>query len=109
MVIAWVLSLLVLLASLLGHLEHLLALEMMALNTFEQSAQKMIASEKSLVECEQHLFNLTTKVRDLCHVQSAGKNLWLISTKEKPSIEVLVFLDDRTHLTSRLSWRQKFD
>lgn len=109
MVIAWVLSLLVLIASLLGHLEHLLALEVIAFNTFEQSAKRMIASEKILVECEQHLFNLAKEIGDSCHVQSAGKNLWLISTKEKPSIEVLVFLDDQTHLTSRLSWRQKFD
>lgn len=109
MVIAWVLSLLVLIASLLGHLEHLLALEMIAFNTFEQSAKRMIASEKTLVKCEQHLFNVASEIGDSCHIQSAGKNLWLISTKEKPSLEVLVFLDDRTHLTGRLSWRQKFD
>jgi hypothetical protein len=45
----------------------------------------------------------------VCHVQSSGKNLWLISTKGKPSIEVAILMDDKTHITTRLNWRQKFD
>ena len=109
MMIAWVLSLLVLLATILGHLERLLTLEVIALSTFEQSQKQFIDAEKSLLECERNLSNIALIENNACHVQSSGKNLWLISTKGKLSIEVAVLMDDKTHITTRLNWRQKFD
>jgi hypothetical protein len=109
MMIAWVLSLLVLLATVLGHLERLLTLEVIALSTFEQSHKQFIDAEKSLLECERNLSNVAVIENNACHIQSSGKNLWLISTKGKPSIEVAVLMDDKTHITTRLNWRQKFD
>jgi len=108
-IIAWVLSLLVLLATMLMHLERLLTIELLAFNTYQQSASQFIASEKSLIECEKNLTNMTIMENDLCHVRSVRKNLWLLSSKQKPHLEVLVFLDDETHLATRLSWRQAFD
>lgn len=109
MIIAWVLSLLVLLATALGHLERLLTLETIALSTFEQSHKQFIVAEKSLLDCEKRLSNVTLIESDGCHIQSSGKNLWLISTKGKSSLEALVFMDDKTHIAMRLNWRQKFD
>ena len=109
MIIAWVLSLLLLLSSLLHHLERLAALEVLSVSTYLQSHQQFIAAEKAILECEQHLSNLSGLENRACHIQSAGKNLWLISSKEKPILEVLVFLDEQTNQVTRLNWRQQFE
>ena len=109
MIIAWVLSLLTLLSMLVMQLERLAALEVMSANTYAEAQKGFIAAEKNLIECEQHLSNSTPLVNSTCHIQSAGKNLWLISSKSKPSLETLIFLDDKTHIATRLNWRQKFE
>ena len=108
-IIAWVLSLLTLLSMLVIQLERLAALEVMSVNTYTQSQKEFIAAERSLIECEQHLSNITVLASTTCDIQSAGKNLWLISSKLKPSLEILVFLDEKTNITTRLNWRQKFE
>jgi hypothetical protein len=108
-IIAWVLSLLTLLSMLVIQLESLAALEVMSVNTYTQSQKEFIAAEQSLIECEQHLSNITVLASTTCDIQSAGKNLWLISSKSKPSLEILVFLDEKTNITTRLNWRQKFE
>lgn len=109
MIIAWVLSLLTLLSMLVMQLERLAALEVISVNTYVEAQKGFIAAEKSLLECEQHLSNITALDSPTCHIQSAGKNLWLISSKSKPSLETLIFLDDKTHIATRLNWRQKFE
>ena len=108
-IIAWVLSLLTLLSMLVIQLERLAALEVMSVNTYAESQKRFIAAEQSLLKCEQHLSNITALDSPTCHIQSAGKNLWLISSKSKPSLEILVFLDEKTHIATRLNWRQKFE
>ena len=108
-IIAWVLSLLTLLSMLVIQLERLAALEVMSVNTYTQSQKEFIAAEQSLIECEQHLSNITVLASTTCDIQSAGKNLWLISSKLKPSLEILVFLDEKTYIATRLNWRQKFE
>jgi len=108
-IIAWVLSLLTLLSMLVIQLERLATLEVMSVNTYTQSQKEFIAAEQSLIECEQHLSNITVLARTTCDIQSAGKNLWLISSKSKPSFEILVFLDEKNNITTRLNWRQKFE
>lgn len=109
MIIACVLSLLTLLSMLVMQLERLAALEVMSVNTYTQSQKEFIAAEQSLIECEQHLSNITVLASTTCDIQSAGKNLWLISSKSKPSLEILIFLDEKTNITTRLNWRQKFE
>lgn len=109
MMIAWVLSLLFLLSSLVHHLERLAALEAISVSSYLKSHQQFIAAEKALFECERHLSNISGLENTACHVQSAGKNLWLVSNKEKPVLEVLVFLDEQTNLSTRLNWRQQFE
>ena len=108
-IIAWVLSLLTLLSMLVIQLERLAALEVMSVNTYTQSQKEFIAAEQSLIECEQHLSNITVLASTTCDIQSAGKNLWLISSKSKPSLEILVFLDEKTNIATRLNWRQSFE
>lgn len=109
MIIAWVLSLLMLLASLVNILERSVALELISLHATIDSGKKLITSEKSLLECEENLGNIAVLNHSTCHIQSAGKNLWLISTKEKPTLEVLVVLDEKTKQVTRLNWRQEFE
>ena len=109
MIIAWILSLLLLLSTLIIQLERLAALEVISTNTYIESQKQFIAAEKAILECERHLSHLSSLDNASCHIQSAGKHLWLISSKEKPRIEVLVFLDEQTHKVSRLNWRQNFE
>ena len=108
-IIAWVLSLLTLLSMLVIQLERLVALEVMSVNTYAQAQKEFIAAEKALLECEQHISNITALVNPTCHIQSAEKNLWLISSKSKPSLEILILVDAKTNIATRLNWRQNFE
>ena len=109
MIIVWVLSLLTLLSSLIIHLERLAALELVSINTYIEAQEQFIAAEKTLLECEQHITNISALENPSCHIQSAGKNLWLISSKGAPTLEVLIFLDTKTNISTRLNWRQHFE
>ena len=109
MIIAWVLSLLTLLSMLVIQLERLTALEVMSVNTYVEAQREFIAAEKALLECEQHLSNITVLENPACHIQSAGKNLWLLSSKSKPRLEILIFLDEKTNIAKRVNWRQSFE
>ena len=109
LIVAWVLSLLTLLSMLVMQLERLTSLEVISVNTYVEAQKGFIAAEQSLLECEQHLSNIRTLENSNCHIQSAGKNLWLISSKSKPNLETLIFLDEKTHIATRLNWRQKFE
>jgi Tfp pilus assembly protein PilX len=108
-IIAWVLSLLTLLSMLVIQLERLAALEVMSINTYVETQRRFITAEKALLECEQHLSNITVIADPTCHIQSAGKNLWLLSSKSKPSLEILIFLDEKTNIAKRVNWRQSFE
>ena len=108
-IIAWVLSLLTLLSMQVMQLERLAALEVMSVNAYAEAQKGFIAAEQSLLECERHLSNITVLASTTCQIQSAGKNLWLISSKSKPRLEVLVFLDKKTNIATRLNWRQSFE
>jgi Tfp pilus assembly protein PilX len=88
MIIAWVLSLLTLLASLMMHMERLAALEVVGVNTYVESQKQFIAAEKALLECEQQITNIAALVNPACHIQSTGKNLWLVSSKGQPNFDI---------------------
>ena len=109
MIIAWILSLFMLISSLIQILERSVALELIRLNAVTNAGKKLIASEKLLLECEENLASIASLNHSHCHIQSVGKNLWIISTKDKPTIEVLVFLDEKTKQPTRINWRQKFE
>lgn len=109
MIIAWVLSLLTLLSMLVIQLERLVALELISMNTVATSHQRFIAAEKEILACEKHLTDIAALPNSTCHIQSAGKNLWLISSTTKPSLEILVFMDEKINSSTRINWRQNFE
>lgn len=109
MIITWVLSLLTLLSSLIVCLERMTALEVIGVISAVDAGKRFIAAEKMLHECESHLTHIARLESHSCHIQSVGKQLWLISTVEHPKIEILVHLDEKTNITTRLNWRQQFE
>lgn len=90
-------------------LERLTALEVISVNTLFESQKGFVAAEQALIKCEKNLSNITVLENSACHIQSAGKNIWLISSKAKPKLEVTVFLDEKTNTATRLNWRQSFE
>ena len=69
----------------------------------------MLSNKRSRVECEQNISQIAVLTENNCYIQSVGKNIWLISSKQKPSIQVHLYLDERTGLATRLNWRQSFE
>lgn len=109
MILAWVLSLLLLLSSLITYLERMTALSMIETNTMRVSQRNFVAAEKSVLECQQNISQITALTENNCFIQSIGKNIWLISSKQKPGIQVHVYLDEKTGVATRLNWRQSFE
>ena len=109
MILSWVISLLLLCASLVVHLERLTALRIIELKTIETSQQNFIAAEKALLDCEQHLATLSLLSDNSCYVQAISKNVWSITSKQKPVIQIQVALDENSGITTRLNWRQAFE
>ena len=109
MILAWVLSLLLLVSSLITYLERMTALSIFETSAMRASQRNFVAAEKSVMECEQNISQITALAENNCFIQSIGKNIWLISSKQKPSIQVHVYLDEKTGITTRLNWRQSFE
>jgi hypothetical protein len=109
MILAWVLSLLLLCASLIVHLERLTALRIIEVKTIALAQQHFIAAEKAVLDCEQNLGTLSALTENNCFIRPISKNIWLITSKPKPTIQVHVLLDDKSGNTKRLNWRQSFD
>ena len=109
MILAWVLSLLLLLSSLITYLERMTALTIIETSTMRTSQLSFVAAEKSILECEQNISQITVLAENHCFIQSVGKNIWLISSKQKPSIQIHVYLDEKKGIATRLNWRQSFE
>lgn len=109
MIIAWVLSLLILISSLIANLERMTTLEIISSNTVVAAGKKFIAAEKALDQCEHDFISIANHANSPCHLQSVGKNLWLIATKQSPRLEILVRHDEKSGAVNRLNWRQQFE
>ena len=109
MMLAWVISLLLISSSLIAHLEQWSALKIMHVNTIKTSQAQFMKSEKAVIECEKHILNLLNHSEKDCSIQAAGKNIWLISSIEKPVIQVHVHVDEISGLVTRINWRQAFE
>jgi hypothetical protein len=109
MILAWVISLLLLCASLVIHLERLTALRMIELKTIEMAQQNFIAAEKAVLDCEKNLATLSLLAENPCFIRAVSKGIWLITSKHKPTIQVHVSLDEKSGITTRLNWRQAFE
>ena len=109
MILAWVISLLLLCSSLVTYLERLNALRIVEVKTIEVAQRNFIAAENAVLECEKNLTVLADLKENHCFIQSVGKNRWLISSKERPGIQIGVFIDEKTGLVNRINWRQVFE
>lgn len=109
MIIVWVLSLLALLTSLIGGMERMTTLEMISNTAVVTSGKQFIAAERALDKCQDEMISIVHSANSPCHLQSVGKHLWLISTKDNPRLEVLVHVDEKTGAVRRLNWRQQFE
>jgi len=109
MILAWVISLLLLCSSLIVYLERLNALRIVEVKTMEVAQKHFIAAEKSALECEKNITNLADLEGNACFIQPVGKNRWLISSKEKPAIQISVVIDEKTGIATRFNWRQVFE
>ena len=109
MILAWVISLLLLYSSLITYLEKLSALRVIEVKTMQVAHKHFIVAEKAILDCEQSLTTLTELQENACIIQSVGKNHWLISSKEKPGIQIGVVIDEKTGIAVRMNWRQVFE
>ena len=109
MILAWVISLLLLCSSLIAYLERLNALRIVEVKTMELAQKHFIAAEKAVLECEKNITSLAALQANACFIQPAGKNLWLISSKEKPAIQIGIVIDEKTGVATRFNWRQVFE
>lgn len=109
MILAWVISLLLLCATLVGHLEHLTALHIIELKTIEHAQNHFIHSEQTVLTCEKNLTQLISASEDDCLIQSVAKDIWSVTSKQKPAIQTHVHLDGVTGEVTRLNWRQVFE
>lgn len=107
--LAWVISLLLLCSSLIVSLERLGALRMMEMNAVRASYEQFTAAEKAVQECADNITALTQSQSNLCFIQPAGKQHWLISSKQKPAIQIGILVDAKTGVVTRLNWRQVFE
>ncbi|MBU3623247.1 hypothetical protein [Polynucleobacter sp. AP-Latsch-80-C2] len=109
MILAWVLSLLMLCSSLIVYLERMATLSIVEPGTMSTARRGFIAAEKAVIECEKNISNISALTENACFIQPAGKNIWLITSKQKPGVQIHVFLDEKTGVASRLNWRQVFE
>ena len=109
MILAWVISLLLLCSSLIAYLERLISLRALEVKTITQAQEQFIAAEKVVLECEKNIANVSAISENDCFIQSVGKGLWLISSKDKPSIQIHVLVDEKSGVVTRLNWRQEFE
>lgn len=109
MILAWVVSLLLLCSSLIAYLEKVSSLQIIEVNTMEHAKNHFITAENSVLDCEKNLTKFTQVDSNNCFIQSIGKNHWLISSKEKPVIQISVLIDEKTGAATRINWRQVFE
>ena len=109
MILAWVISLLLLCSALIMHLERWSTLKLMHVNTIKTAQEQFMKSEQVVIECEKHILKISNLPESDCNIQSAGKNIWMISSKEKPIIQIHVHVDENSGVATRINWRQTFD
>jgi hypothetical protein len=109
MILAWIISLLLLCASLVVHLERLTALRIVEVKTIEMVQKNFIAAEKAVLDCQNNLTALSALTENSCFIQPISKNIWLITSKQKPAIQIHVALDEKSGIATRINWRQAFE
>ena len=132
MIIAWVLSIIAIVTTLVINLEHSTALQIRLLAIEQEAHAAFVAAEKQLERCEAQLSNVTplavptegdavtacditvvdaSATDELIRVRAYGS---AVAKKSRPSeshlatqtqLEIMVYRDKRDHTLRRLSWR----
>jgi len=110
-ILAWVLSLILLCSALIKQLESLTTQSLIELKAMTDAQEQFFSAEKSVVECEHELAQrVISNVSDSsCIYRDMGNHVWKISSKQKPGVEVHVYVDPQTDSAQRLNWRQTFE
>ena len=109
MILAWVISLLLLVSSLVLCLERLTALRIVEIKNQEKAQNHFIRAEQAVTDCENNIANLSALKENNCFIEPAGKNQWLISSQQKPTIQIHIHVDEKSGLVTRFNWRQAFE
>jgi Tfp pilus assembly protein PilX len=132
MIIAWILSIIAIVTTLVINLEHSTALQIRLLAIEQEAHTAFVAAEKQLDRCEAQLSNITplalpsehdvssvcditvvdaSAIGELIRVRALGN---AVAKKATPSesnlatqtqLEIMVYRDKRDHTLRRLSWR----
>ena len=132
MIMAWVLSLIVIIAGAIGHLEHSTALQIRLLAIEQEAHAAFVAAEKNLHQCEVQLQSMTASpvlvARDanaaceillvdanlageLIRIRAIGNAKPKYSTPhnrvqaQQTQLESMVYRNKRDHTMERLNWR----
>jgi len=132
MIIAWVISLIVIIATAIGHLEHSTALHIRLLAIEQGAHATFVAAEKNLNQCESQLRNVAplavltahdastscditvvdTNARgELIRVRATGNAMPTYSTplnriqSKQTQLESMVYRNKQDQTLERLSWR----
>lgn len=109
MILAWVISLLLLCTALVTQLERLASLRAIEVQTIERAQQNFMNAEQAVIDCENHLVSLSMLNENLCFIEPMTKNIWQITSKQKPAIQIQIALDEKSGITKRINWRQVFE
>jgi len=132
MIIAWVLSIIAIMTTLVINLEHSAALQIRLLAIEQEAHAAFVAAEKQLERCEAQLSNVTplavptegdavtacditvvdaSATGELIRIRALGN---VVAKKSRPSesnlatqtqLEIMAYRDKRDHTLRRLSWR----
>lgn len=132
MIIAWVLSLIIIIATAIGHLEQSTALHIRLLAIEQGAHAAFVAAEKNLNQCESQLQARTVAsaitahdnntdcelilvdaniAGELIRVRAAGNSMPTYSTPinriqtKQTQLESMVYRNKQDHTLERLSWR----
>jgi Tfp pilus assembly protein PilX len=121
MIIAWVLSMIIVLSSLVGYLEHSTALQIRLLAIEQEAHAAFVAAESKLNQCEAQLSDANTAC-DIAVVDANSRGELIrirvigsaIAKQPIPSksnqakqtlLESMVYRNKQDHTIERLSWR----
>ena len=132
MIIAWVLSTIAIITTLVINIEHSAALQIRLLAIEQEAHTAFVSAEKQLDHCEAQLSNMTPLVLPSEHDVGSVCDITVVDTsatgeliriralgnavakKSRPSesnlatqtqLEIMVYRDKRDHTLRRLSWR----
>ena len=132
MIIAWVLSMIIVISSLVGYLEHSIALQIRLLAIEHEAHAAFAAAENQLNQCEAQLSDATSLAvlnahdtstacdvtvvdansrGELIRIRAFGRAIPKQPTPSKPNhakqtvLESMVYRNKQDHAIKRLSWR----